>query len=161
MVINNRVKTENVIYKKVYQLWRNMTQRCTNPLNPYYKNYGGKGCKVCDRWMTLDNFIEDVDSIKGFSLEAFLNGSITLDKDKSISNIYSLDRCEFISAEENNKIKPNQQKMFVAVSPNGEKFTEYNQSEFARAHGLNQSSISSCLKGRSLSYKNWHFHYTD
>lgn len=161
MIIKNRVKTKNVIYKKVYQLWRNMTQRCTNQNNPYYKNYGEKGYKVCDEWIDLDKFIEDIDKIKGFDLEKFLQGKLTLDKDRSNSTVYSLDTCEFISLEENNKIKPNQQKMFIAISPNGEKFQHYNQSEFAKQHNLNQSSISSYLKGKLSKYKGWHFYYID
>lgn len=161
MIIENRVKTKNVIYKKVYQLWRNMTQRCTNPKNPYYKNYGAKGYKVCSEWLELDNFIKDVDKIVGFDLELFLQGKLTLDKDNSNSNIYSLDTCEFVSLEENNKIKPNQQQMFIAISPNGERFQHYNQSEFAREHKLNQPSISSYLKGNLSKYKGWHFYYID
>ena len=28
-----------------------MKQRCTNPKNKGYKNYGGRGIYVCDRWM--------------------------------------------------------------------------------------------------------------
>lgn len=27
-----------------------MIQRCTNPKNPAFKNYGGRGITVCDRW---------------------------------------------------------------------------------------------------------------
>jgi hypothetical protein len=30
--------------------WQAMKQRCINPLNPSYANYGGRGIVVCDRW---------------------------------------------------------------------------------------------------------------
>lgn len=33
-----------------YETWRNMKQRCCNEKRKDYKNYGGKGVKVCDEW---------------------------------------------------------------------------------------------------------------
>lgn len=38
------------IYKQEYQAWQGMIQRCTNEKNPAYKNYGGRGIKVCAEW---------------------------------------------------------------------------------------------------------------
>jgi hypothetical protein len=39
-----------------------MLQRCTNPNHPEYKNYGGRGIKVCDRWLESfeENFLADM-----------------------------------------------------------------------------------------------------
>lgn len=37
-----------------------MIQRCTNPLMNVYRRYGGRGIRVCDRWMTPDNFFADM-----------------------------------------------------------------------------------------------------
>ena len=37
-----RIKS-NQMYRKPYQTWKNMIERCYNPKNPYYKNYGAKG----------------------------------------------------------------------------------------------------------------------
>jgi len=33
-----------------YNSWQAMIQRCINPRKPKWKNYGGRGIKVCDRW---------------------------------------------------------------------------------------------------------------
>lgn len=38
-----------------YSSWENMVQRCTNPKARKYYLYGGKGIKVCERW--LQSFI--------------------------------------------------------------------------------------------------------
>jgi hypothetical protein len=38
-----------------------MISRCTNPETRGYHNYGGRGIKVCDRWLDLRAFIEDVE----------------------------------------------------------------------------------------------------
>jgi hypothetical protein len=37
-----------------------MWQRCTNPKNPSFKRYGGRGIRVCDRWKDFALFLEDV-----------------------------------------------------------------------------------------------------
>jgi hypothetical protein len=38
-----------------------MKQRCTRKNHPKYPRYGGRGIKVCDRWLaSFDAFLEDV-----------------------------------------------------------------------------------------------------
>lgn len=34
-----------------YRSWQMMVQRCTNPKRTGYPNYGGRGIKVCERWL--------------------------------------------------------------------------------------------------------------
>lgn len=44
-----------------YRTWRGMIQRCTNPKRATYKNYGGRGIVVCDRWLgSFNAFYEDM-----------------------------------------------------------------------------------------------------
>ena len=43
-----------------YQVWANMLDRCTNPKNKSYPNYGGRGIAVCPRWYHFRNFAEDM-----------------------------------------------------------------------------------------------------
>jgi hypothetical protein len=33
-----------------YKSWNMMIQRCTNPNYSHYRNYGGRGITVCERW---------------------------------------------------------------------------------------------------------------
>lgn len=44
----------------IYWLWQNMIRRCTDPKNHAYKDYGGRGISVCDRWRSFDNFFADM-----------------------------------------------------------------------------------------------------
>lgn len=37
-----------------------MKRRCLNPKAPNYRNYGGRGIKVCGRWMIFQNFFADI-----------------------------------------------------------------------------------------------------
>lgn len=44
-----------------YQAWCNMKNRILNPNVKEYINYGGRGIKICERWLIFDNFLADVD----------------------------------------------------------------------------------------------------
>ena len=46
---------------RLYSVWKAMISRCTNQANKGYKNYGGRGITVCDRWLDIQNFIEEDD----------------------------------------------------------------------------------------------------
>lgn len=35
---------------RLYHIWTNIKQRCNNPNNDDYKNYGGRGIAVCKEW---------------------------------------------------------------------------------------------------------------
>lgn len=43
-----------------YQIWFNMKRRCFDPKTKCFKHYGGRGITVCDRWLTFENFFEDM-----------------------------------------------------------------------------------------------------
>ena len=44
-----------------YNVWAGMKDRTGNSNSAAYKNYGGRGIKVCDRWLSsFSNFIEDM-----------------------------------------------------------------------------------------------------
>lgn len=48
---------------KTYRSWHSMVKRCTNPNDKDYLSYGGRGIKVCKRWMKFENFLEDIGEI--------------------------------------------------------------------------------------------------
>jgi hypothetical protein len=44
-----------------YKCWIGMKQRCYNPNNKFYYNYGGRGIIICDRWInSYENFLKDM-----------------------------------------------------------------------------------------------------
>lgn len=43
---------------RLYPVWRSMKQRCQRPSTLYYKDYGGRGIKVCEEWQKYENFRE-------------------------------------------------------------------------------------------------------
>lgn len=63
--------TKTPIYKK----WEAMKRRCLNKNEKAYKHYGGRGIKVCDKWINFEGFYDDMSgSFKpGLSLERIDN----------------------------------------------------------------------------------------
>lgn len=63
--------------------WRSMKSRCYYPKNVGYPNYGGRGIKVCDRWLGehgFENFLADMGEVPGreYSLDRIdVNGDYT------------------------------------------------------------------------------------
>ena len=53
-------QTHGMRYHSLYNIWRDMKNRCYNSKNSYYHCYGGRGIKVCERWMDIHNFIKDM-----------------------------------------------------------------------------------------------------
>lgn len=60
-----------------YHSWAGMKARCLNPLHRAYRDYGGRGITVCDRWLSFDNFLADMgEKPTGLSIDRIdLNGS--------------------------------------------------------------------------------------
>lgn len=48
-------------HHSLYLRWNQMRQRCENPKQKDYENYGGRGISVCERWRnSFADFVEDV-----------------------------------------------------------------------------------------------------
>lgn len=62
---NNRRLQRNLTHGKTltveYNTWKGMKQRCTNPKDRSYKDYGARGVTVCERWeSSFEDFLEDM-----------------------------------------------------------------------------------------------------
>lgn len=46
--------------RRLFQVWSEMRRRCNMPSHKQYLDYGGRGIRVCDRWLSFDNFVADM-----------------------------------------------------------------------------------------------------
>lgn len=75
--------------------WSDMIKRCTNPRADAYKHYGGRGIKVCERWLEFANFYADMGARpQGMSIER-----------RDVDGNYEPSNCEWmpLSDQANNK----------------------------------------------------------
>lgn len=45
---------------KTYRAWRSMLTRCYLKSSDNFQRYGGRGIKVCERWLKFHNFLSDM-----------------------------------------------------------------------------------------------------
>ena len=56
-----RLKTHRMTESDEYRIWSLMKGRCCNPNIPHYDIYGGRGIRVCDRWLeSFEAFYSDM-----------------------------------------------------------------------------------------------------
>lgn len=53
-------KTHGMSYTKEYACWRALKNRCINPKNVQFKDYGGRGITISDDWLKFENFYRDM-----------------------------------------------------------------------------------------------------
>lgn len=49
-LVSERKSKHNMTDTRLYTIWVSMRDRCNNPNKKAYKDYGGRGIKVCDEW---------------------------------------------------------------------------------------------------------------
>lgn len=69
-----RLTTHGLSKIPLYAVWNNMLTRCSSPACVAFKDYGGRGIKVCERWRKFINFYTDMGvPPKGLTLERIDN----------------------------------------------------------------------------------------
>ena len=85
--------THGKCYTRLYRIWHDMRARCKYPSNPNYKDYGGRGIKVCDEW---------ANSFEPFQGWALANGyaeNLTIDR-KDANGNYDPSNCRWATMKE-------------------------------------------------------------
>lgn len=95
-----RIRTTHGRYGTLeYKSWQSMKERCFNPNNKKWEDYGGRGIKVCDEWInSFENFFNYMgERPKGTTLDRYPNND----------GNYEPGNCRWATIEEQNRNKRN------------------------------------------------------
>lgn len=132
-VAGRHAKTHGMCDHPLYSVWGTMLTRCRNANRPRWKDYGGRGIKVCKRWEKFENFFEDMHS-------TYLPG-LTLDR-RNNDRGYTPKNCKWSTPTEQ---AMNTRRSVVLSRPNGSKVV---LSEFSKATGIHIETLRSRIKAR-------------
>lgn len=116
-------------YTRLHGLWRNVKDRCYNPRNKDFHNYGGKNVKMCDEWRT------DFVSFYNWANANGYKEGLTLDR-IDYNGDYCPENCRWATwLQQANNTRRN-----IHATINGEVKTV---SEWCRIYGVNYRSVQS------------------
>ena len=75
---NVYILKHGLTHDPIYKIWSGAKNRCSNPNNVSYKNYGGRGIKMSKEFLDPVTFVEYVKKLKDFSLRK--EKKLTLDR---------------------------------------------------------------------------------
>lgn len=99
---NNGLKstTHGMTHTKLYSIWWGMKQRCYLESNPSYKDYGGRGIRVCQLW------IDDFQVFYDWSVENGYEEGLSIER-IDVNGHYEPDNCTWIPFSEQSRNKRN------------------------------------------------------
>lgn len=89
----NRLYVHGGSGTRLHKVWLSMRERCNRVHHPFYRNYGGRGIKVCDEW----------NDFRAFREWAFAHGysdKLQIDRINNNGN-YEPSNCRWVTGKEN------------------------------------------------------------
>jgi hypothetical protein len=109
---------------RLYQSWKNMRGRCTNPQRRGYENYGARGITICDEW-------DDFQAFQDWALSNGYRHDLTLER-VDVNGNYEPANCTWA-----NSAVQSANRRFVNKAPDGELWWHK-----ARANGITRAAYN-------------------
>jgi len=126
---------------RFYRIWWQIKQRCLNKNTKYFKNYGGRGITVCDKWLKFENFRDDMYKSYLKHVEKFGERKTSIDRIDNDDN-YKKKNCRFVTPKD----QANNRRNNIVLEFNGESLT---MSQWSRKLNINYKALYSRIK------RNW------
>lgn len=115
---------------RLHKIWLSMRERCYRVNHTYYKNYGGRGIKICDEWQTFESF-------RDWAMSHGYADNLTIDR-IDYDGDYSPDNCRWSTMKE----QQNNKRSNRVVAYRGKKYT---LTELAEKSGLKKTTLKERL----------------
>jgi len=126
-----------------HKVWAGMKARCYNPNNKEYHNYGGRGIKVCERWLhSFKNFYEDMGP-KPFK-------KAQIDREKNNED-YTPDNCRWVTNAVNQQNRRNNVLNWFTVRSLRRLFAmkKYSIKDLCKIYNLKLSTLEDVVYNKS------------
>ena len=126
--INREKHTKHGMIKtRMYNIWMSMKQRCADANCKSYKDYGGRGIKVCDEW------VNDFQAFYDWAMANGYRDNLSIDR-IDVNGDYEPDNCRWVTRKtQNNNSRKNRY-----YSYNGETHTI---AEWSEIMGIGYSAL--------------------
>jgi hypothetical protein len=113
---------------KMYRAWQGIKTRCLNKNSKSFKNYGGRGIKICNEWFEFNNFYD-------WALKTGYKKGLTIDR-IDVNGDYCPENCRWATK----KVQANNSRSNIRVTMNGETHTLI---EWSRIYKINYRTVQS------------------
>ncbi len=135
---NNNNYKHGMWGKPIYNRWKHIKQRCYNPKDAAYKNYGGRGIKVCDEWLDKKNgFI----NFYNWAMNNGYRDDLTIDRINNDGN-YEPNNCRWVTM----KIQANNTRHNKIITFKNETHT---LTEWSEILNINLQTLSNRIKQKN------------
>ena len=83
------MRTHGLSGTKLYYIWIEMRQRCTNPNHRHFRHYGKRGITVCEEWL------HDFETFREWALSNGYKDGLSIDRRNNDGN-YHPDNCRWV-----------------------------------------------------------------
>lgn len=91
-IVGGLMRTHGLSNTTFHTVWENMKQRCNNPNYKQYKDYGGRGIKICDEWLDFKAFYK-------WAINSNYQEGLSIDRVNNNLG-YSPDNCRWATAKQ-------------------------------------------------------------